>query len=102
MNGWFKQHGGTLLNLAKIWFVLFGQFGGASIRTYIKKVADEYMSTKRIKYVANENLNGFAGKEKMGCYEDLVSHTKTLIVLASISNFVLCSLIVQPCLVLLL
>ena len=80
MNRWFKQHGGTLSNLTKIWFVLFGQFGGASIRTYIKKVADEYMSTKGIKYVANKNLNGLADKEKIGCYEDLVSHAKTLIV----------------------
>ena len=66
--------------MAKIWFVLYRQFGGASIRIYIKKLADEYISTKGIKYVINENLNGLAGKEKMGCYEALASYTKTVIV----------------------
>ena len=50
------------------------------MRTYIKKITDEYISTKGIKYVKNENLNGLAEKEKVGCYEGLVSYTKTLIV----------------------
>ena len=77
---WYRQFGGTEDNLARMWMAIYGQFGSPEMRLFMKRISDEYMNLKGLKYIDDEDLTGLPGREKVGCYEGLASHAKSVIV----------------------
>ena len=74
---WFRNHGSSEIYLAKLWMAFHGQFDEVEKRGYMKRLSEEYMEMKAIRYIENEPLPGLAGHDKVGCYEALASHAKS-------------------------